>query len=109
MKQAIRAGRIEIDTVKIHGPKWIVATLSRLEIDDNGNVISERIRDEKIYRKAENVATELVTVVDPVTQQQVTVSVAGLAGLIKATMINWMQEDFPSIYDPELDLVVLDE
>ena len=109
MKKAIRTGRIEIDTIKLHGPKWIVATISTLELDDQNQVVSERIRDLKLYRKVSNVATETVTITDPVTGQPITVSVAGIGGLIKAIMIQWMQEDFPATYDPEIDLVVIND
>jgi len=95
MKTAIRTGHIEIDTVKLHGPKWISASLQTLEIDPDGNVLSERMRDKKLYRKVTDVAMQTVTTTDPVTGQAVTVSVAGLGALVKAAMISWMLDGSP--------------
>ena len=108
-QKAIRTSSINIETQVIHGPKWISANLQQLEIDDVGNVVSTSVRERKLYRRVGDVATETVTVTDPVTQQQVTVSVAGIGGLVKAAMIKWMIEDNNATYDPTIDLVVLND
>jgi hypothetical protein len=107
MKTAIRTSKIEIDTAVLHGPQWINATLQTLELDADNNVTSTRVRDRKLYRKVDLVATETVTITDPVTQQQVTISVAGIGVAIKAKMIGWMMEDNASTYNEDADLVVL--
>lgn len=109
MKEAIRVGRIEIDTVKIHGPKWIAAVIQTLELNDDNEVLAERVRDKRLYRRADHVAMETVSVKDPVTQQTLTASVAGMAALIKTVMVKWMVEDNAAYYDPATDLVVLDD
>lgn len=107
MKEAIRVGRIEIDTVDIGGPQWITANIQRLELDAANNITSTRTRDKKLYRKVTDVAMETVTINDPVTGQPVTISVAGIGTAIKTAMITWMMEDNPSTYDPDADLVIL--
>jgi hypothetical protein len=56
-----------------------------------------------------DVAIETVSFVDPVTGQPVTLSVAGIAIAIKTKMIDWMEKDQAATYDPESDLVVIND
>jgi len=107
MRNAIRTGRIEIDVLKRNGPTWISSNIQTLEIDDAGNILSERMRDRKLYRKVDDVALEMATATDPVTGKTVTVSIAGVGALVKAAMIQWMLEDNAAHYDSSIDLVVL--
>lgn len=107
MKEAIRTSKIEIDTAVRDGPQWISATIQTLELDASNNVTSTRLRDRRLYRKTDQVAAELVTFIDPVTGQQITMSVAGIAAAIKAKMVNWMETDNNAAYDPSTDLVIL--
>lgn len=44
-------------------------------------------------RNITNVITETVTVTDPVTQQEVTVSIAGMDAIIEEFFLRWFQED----------------
>jgi len=108
-RQAIRVGRIEIDTLKPNAPQWITSTIQTLEVDDNDEIISQLYKDAQLIRRVSEVTTQVVSITDPVTQQVVNLSVAGLGTAIKAVMINWMLEDnVGSAYDPGTDLVMLD-
>ena len=109
MKLAIRASKIEIDTLQASGTKWVSAILQTLELDENNVVSSVRARDKKLYRKVSDVALETVTFVDPVTGVETTISVAGIGEAIKAIMVKWMMEDHNATYDPTIDLVVLND
>lgn len=107
MKQALRTGLIEIDTQKMNDAQWIVATIQNLELDDKDNVVSEKFRDGKVFRKVMDVALETVTFTDPVTQQQITMSVAGMGTAVKLMMIKWILEDNKgSTYDEKLGMVI---
>jgi len=108
MLEALRTGVIEIDTAKINDAQWIVATIQKLNIDSSGTIVSEKIRDGKVFRKASDVALEVITFTDPVTKQEITMSVAGMATGIKALMVKWILEDNPTAtYDKNLGMVIL--
>jgi len=107
MKEALRTGQIEIDTQKMGDEQWIAATIQNLELNSDGSVASEKMRDGKVYRKVSDVALEMITVTDPVTQQQLTMSVAGMGTAIKTLMIKWILEDNANTtYDANLGMVI---
>lgn len=107
MKKALRTGKIEIDTQKINEAQWIVATIQSLDLDNDNKILSEDFRDGKIFKKVTDVALETVTITDPVTQQEITLSVAGLGTAIKAILIKWILEENPnSTYDAEIGMVI---
>lgn len=109
MPKAIRTGRIEIDLLKQNDTQWISADIQHLEIDDEGTILVVKMRDGKLYRRVDQVALQTINIKDPVTQQDINMSVAGIGVAIKRLMVNWMIEDNPSaIYDPAKDLVVVD-
>lgn len=108
MPNAIRSSQIVIDTPKKDGHQWVSSILQGLEIDTDGNILSVNFSERKMHRRIDQVATQIYTTTDPVTQAQVTASVAGIGKLIKQAVIAWMLEDFPdATYDPVKDLVVL--
>jgi hypothetical protein len=110
MRTAIRVGSIEIDTIKRHGNKWISASIQHLEVSDTDDtIISESARADRVYRRVDKVALETVDITDPVTGQAITISVAGIGEAVKAAMIKWMLEDNTAHYDPDDDLVIIDD
>lgn len=44
-------------------------------------------------RRISEVLTEMATITDPVTQQEVTVSIAGMHAIIEEFFMKWFQED----------------
>lgn len=95
MTQAIRTGRIEIDLLKAGDVQWISADIQHLDLDAQGNIQAIRMRDGKLYRRVDQVATEVVNMTDPVTGETFNISVAGIGMAIKMNFIKWMIQDNP--------------
>ena len=90
--EKVRSFRTEIDT-PYKGERYIRFHSERLVLDGpDGNQIGVKPQA-TVSRPFSGVATQLVTFVDPVTQQQVTISVAGLATAITERYIKWYAED----------------
>lgn len=110
MRTAIRTEVIEIDLIDPDGFTWVTASIQKTELDEDDNIKSISGREDKLYRRIDRVATEMIVATDPVTGQQITVSVAGLGALITTTMVKWMLEDNPkAFYETESNLVILNE
>lgn len=110
MKKAIRTSTINIDTIDPDGLQWVNALVQSVELDANGNILCISPRVKQLHRRIDLVATEMVSVTDPVTKVTTTLSVAGIGTAITMIIIKWMLQDNPgSYFDPETKMVVLDE
>ena len=107
--RTIRTKRIDIDLPTAGDVPWISSRFQVLERDADGNVLAVHDDQERMVRRLDRVAVQTVTVIDPVTQQPITASVAGMAGLIRAAQFKWMAEDFGATYDADLDAMVMPE
>lgn len=106
---AIRTEIIEIDLIDPDGYQWVTASIQKLTLDDDKNVISIGSKDDKLYRRIDKVATEMIVFNDPVTGKEITMSVAGLGIAIRNIMVDWMIEDNPNAsLDKNTGLVLLD-
>lgn len=95
MKNGLRTGKIEIDTLKPKDVQWVSATIQHLELDDKGNITSIKLNSDRLYRRVDKVATEMQTFVDPLTGESHTMSIAGIATGIAAFLNHWITEDNP--------------
>ena len=90
VKAVIRANRIII-----HNPAGGVPSISfrneQVVFQDGEPIATTKLPT--TGRKLNEVITEMFTIVDPVTAQEVTVSIAGLAELIEQGFIKWFKED----------------
>lgn len=110
MRSAIRTEVIEIDLIEPDGIQWVTASIQKVQLDADDKVTSIVSKDGKMYRRVDKVIFEQIKFTDPVTQQEITMSVAGLGVAIKSAMVAWMLEDNPNAhYEAETDLVILDE
>ena len=108
MKKAIRTATINIDTIVPNSFRWVNATIQTVEIDDAGEITSISPNSMQLYRRIDKVATEFVTITDPVTGEEHKLSVAGIGLTIEAIMVQWMLEDNPDAYlDEESGRIIL--
>lgn len=106
---AIRTATINIDTIVPDSYQWVNADIQLLELDENKAIKSISNRSQQLHRRIDEVATEIISVYDPVTRVTSNISVAGIGTAITQIMIKWMLEDNPNSYfDPETGRVILD-
>ena len=89
----LRSQQVIIDIPTETGNTWVNAIIQTLIKDEEGNTLQRIDRTHETHRILENVATEMITIVDPVTQQTITVSAAGTATLVSGLIMNWMKDD----------------
>ena len=105
MKRAIRTSIIEIDSTEPDGVQWATASIQTVEVDEANKVISVSGKRDTLARR---IATEIVSVYDPVTGVTNDISVAGVGKAIELLIVKWMLEDNPEAYfDPEMNRVVI--
>lgn len=110
MRTAIRTEVIEIDLIEPDGIQWVTASIQKVQLDADNKIISVVAKDDKMYRRIDKVIFEQITFIDPITQQEITMTIAGLGVAIKTAMVAWMIENNPNAhYEAETDLVILDE
>ena len=93
VKTTIRANRVVIQNPADGAPSVAFRNEKVVKVD---GVTEGTSKLPSTNRDIANVATETITLTDPVTGQPVTVSAAGLASIIEAFYIKWWQEDNPS-------------
>ena len=108
-QRGLRSQRIAIDLPTPKGYKWIDIRIQSFEVTPEGAMGSLVDDAERLNRRLDKVALETITVIDPVTQQEVTISVAGLAEAIKWTAYRWLEEEYGVEYDPVTDRMVYPE
>ncbi len=108
MKRAIRTSIIEIDSTEPDGIQWVSANIQTIEVDEDNKVTSISGKRDTLARRIDLVATEIVSVYDPVTDTTSNISVAGVGKAIELLMVKWMIEDNEQAYfDAEIDRVVI--
>ena len=96
VKAVARANR-----VVIHNPPNGTPTVSfrneKVVYQDNEPVASSKLPS--TTRNVSSVATEIVTVVDPVLGTQFSISVAGMSEAIEQFFLKWFSEDNPELVE----------
>lgn len=104
----LRVHQIIIDVPRSDSEPFVTSAVQRLVDCDPDNKLtgySQLINREKlVYRRLSDTAAETVTLTDPITQQSVTVSGAGMAILIQLFVNNWLAEDYNSVVDEHGDV-----
>ena len=114
--RAMRTNKITIETHKHGGAQWIHIDGMEVTLNENDDVVDTGERH-LIHKQAADdsgtpnipVVTKVVTVTDPVTQQPVTASVAGLRELIRQVAIDWYNEELGTVHDTTLNKAVFSE
>ena len=107
--RSVRAEKITIDLPKPDSEAWVRIINQFLHLNDDGSVKSISGRESQLFRKMENVQTEVIQFQDPVTQQVTTASVAGIAAAIGALVTKWSLEDIEGArFDPVTQRVMID-
>ena len=91
-----RASQVIIDTPKTDGEVLINTSVQKLEIGDDGKVVTEYPRTQYIHKIASHIATDIVTVYDPVLGHDVTLSIAGIHLAVQAHVVEWIMEKYPN-------------
>lgn len=93
MIKKVRAQQIKIDLPTEESAIWV--NVVRQTVIKDGAFTSVQSIDRTGYtnRTVSQFATNMITVIDPITQQPVTVSGAGIAALVKRMVGNWLIED----------------
>ena len=93
MPSKLRAQQIVIDIPTEDGSTWINAILQTLIKDEEGQTVQRMDRTHMTHRVLEDSLLELKTIKDPVTDQEITLSAAGAAAIVRAFVLGWMKED----------------
>ena len=102
-----RTKSIVISLPKPDTYSWIEFVLQKLIIDrDTGDHLQLIDDVERYNKRTDQVYTQMVTFVDPVTKQEHTISVGGIAASVKQAIIMWATEDGSKVYIPEHDSIV---
>jgi len=104
----LRSQKITIDLPTETSEVWVHAVLQTVFKDTDYRTIQTIDLTGHINRSISQFATQMESVTDPVTGQQVTMSGAGVATLIKQFIIKWIQEDNGGTLNEVGDLIVED-
>lgn len=105
MLKKLRAQKIEIDLPAEESEAWLNTTLQNIIKDGDYNTVQRIDRVGFTHRSLSSVATEMHTLVDPVTQQEYSISGAGVAQAIKTFVVAWMQQDHGGTVNEHGDLI----
>lgn len=89
----LRSKRITIELLTEDSPVWVRAELQRVVKDALYNTLQVVDGVGFVHREFSEFALQTIAITDPVTQQQVTVSGAGIALLIRDLVCQWMIAD----------------
>lgn len=108
--KALRTTKIEIDTAKADQDNWIRASIQQVEVDSQSlKIMSESVTVHTVFRPVSKVALEKIQFISPVTGEVHALYIADIAEAIKVAMVGWMVTDIPCVYDPNTQLVVIND
>ena len=101
-KIRIRSPRMVIDTPSTGSSPWVSLMTQKVIENDQGEVIQVIDRTGQIYRNIPKIATQMFTAYDPVTGQELQVSMAGIGSLITSAAATFLAEDHNGTIDDQL-------
>jgi len=105
----LRTSHLSITSPTELSEPWINGQVQRVVLDAEGEITQTLNRTEQMHRRFGLIATDMVTVSDPVTQQEVTLSGYGLQLAIQAIVAQWLVEDNPGAFIDEQGRVTIVE
>lgn len=95
MLKKIRTQQITLDLPIEDAEAWVRAVLQTLYKDGDMKTVQTVDRTFSLHRRFTEFVTQFETVQDPVTQQTITASGAGLSLLVSAFVKSWILHDLP--------------
>lgn len=92
VKQKVRTNKITIST-PYNGSKVMSFRNEKITLVDGNE--TGRDRAPNTTRNFDEVVAETITITDPVTNEEITISVAGVATAIEEAYVKWWNEDNP--------------
>ncbi|MEM9482113.1 MAG: hypothetical protein AAGA83_00320 [Cyanobacteria bacterium P01_F01_bin.116] len=92
-KTILRIEKIEIEAIAVN-PSPIIRVKASKQLKDGENIVQSFPGLEEVFRKATDVATQIISITDPVTGQAVNISVAGVQAAITQGIYEWFPEEF---------------
>ena len=103
----LRTQKVEIDLPTEVSEVWVRAVLQEVMKDpetyDSGQMVD---RVGFVYRRESDFIMDFISVTDPVTQQPITASGAGIALLVKHIILKWIHEDKGGTVNEHGDLII---
>lgn len=99
MAESLRIERVTIEALITNPTPVIRVQAKRLSRNEQAEIEQIFTGYEEIFKRASDVATQMVEFVDPVTRQQHTVSVAGLQMAMTQGLYAWLPERFDGSYN----------
>lgn len=90
----IRSMKITIDLPTESSQVWTQVILQKVIKTEQGVVIQTIDDVERITKPLPAFAMQMINITDPVTQQNITISGAGVAQAITQAILEWMHEKF---------------
>lgn len=100
-----RTMRIEIDLPVEGAMPWVRAVLQTVFKDEHGNTVQAVDRTGYVHRSLGEFALQMQTIIDPITQQEVTLSGAAAANMISAFVSSWILTDIGGVLNENGDIV----
>lgn len=100
-KIAYRPHRLAIDIAKPGLPALISIEIQRIELGEDNEVTAITGYQDTVHIRANEVATDAVDFIDPVTGLNGSISVAGLDFVLKIFSNRWAANDLVCEIDPE--------
>lgn len=105
MIEKTRTMRIEIDLPVEGTMPWVRAVLQTVFKDGEGNTVQTVDRTGYVHRSLGEFAGQVITMQDPVTGQEVTMSGVGASMMISAFVSSWILTDMGGILNEHGDIV----
>lgn len=91
--KALRTAKLVIDLPVPGAEPFIMGIVQNVIVDADDNVLQIIPRQDQMHRRSSEILTDIVTLTDPVTQDELVVSGAGLQMAITAMVSKWLIED----------------
>lgn len=105
MIEKTRAMRIEIDLPVEGAMPWVRAVLQTVFKSADYETVQTVDRTGYVHRSLGEFATQMQTIIDPVTQKEVSLSGAAAANMISAFVSSWILTDTGGIINEHGDIV----
>ena len=89
----LRAQQVIFDLPKEDSDIWVNVVIQTIVKGDEDPVDQTMDRTGNTHRVIDDNLTETTTIVDPITGDTITASVAGTTALVRQFIMTWMQED----------------
>jgi len=94
MKTKYRASKIIIENLRSTSEPWVHFIMNQVIEDDNGKVINEIPRFDRISKKFSKVMDQFITFIDPITKKEYTISGYGVEKIFEQFVKNLVKEKY---------------